>query len=44
MFYVMLIERREEQWERVGTGNVFKTAFMRNATWKEIMLGEVSTI
>lgn len=44
LFYVMLIERREEQWERVGTGNVFKTAFMRNATWKEIMLGEVSTI
>ncbi|KAK6062791.1 hypothetical protein SCUP515_13015 [Seiridium cupressi] len=37
LFYVLLIERTEERWERVGLGKVFKEAF-RNATWKEIML------
>jgi len=39
LFYVMLIERKDKQWERVGLGKVFKKAFMRNATWREIMLG-----
>ncbi|KAI0526516.1 heterokaryon incompatibility protein-domain-containing protein [Xylaria bambusicola] len=38
LFYVMLIERKNEKWERVGLGKVFKEAF-RNARWKEIMLG-----
>ncbi|KAI3343888.1 heterokaryon incompatibility protein-domain-containing protein [Ustulina deusta] len=38
LFYVLLIERKDEKWERVGLGKVFKEAF-RNAKWKEIMLG-----
>jgi len=38
LFYVLLIERKQEKWERVGLGKVFKEAFMRTATWKEIML------
>ncbi|KAI1276531.1 heterokaryon incompatibility protein [Xylaria sp. FL0933] len=38
LFYVLLIERKDEKWERVGLGKVFKEAF-RNARWKEIMLG-----
>lgn len=39
VFYVLLIERKEEKWERVGLGKVFKEAFMRTAQWREIMLG-----
>jgi hypothetical protein len=39
VFYVLLIERKEERWERVGLGKVFKEAFMRTAQWREIMLG-----
>ncbi|KAH6618813.1 heterokaryon incompatibility protein-domain-containing protein [Boeremia exigua] len=39
LFYVLLIERKDEQWERVGLGKVFKEAFMRTAKWREIMLG-----
>lgn len=38
VFYVLLIERKEEKWERVGLGKVFKEAFMRTAQWREIML------
>ncbi|KAI0408723.1 heterokaryon incompatibility protein [Xylaria palmicola] len=38
LFYVLLIERKDEKWERVGLGKVFKEAF-RDARWKEIMLG-----
>lgn len=38
LFYVLLIERKDEKWERVGLGKVFKEAF-RNARFKEIMLG-----
>ncbi|KAI0428585.1 heterokaryon incompatibility protein [Xylaria sp. FL1042] len=38
LFYVLLIERKDEKWERIGLGKVFKEAF-RNARWKEIMLG-----
>ncbi|KAI1426016.1 heterokaryon incompatibility protein [Xylaria sp. FL1777] len=38
LFYVLLIERKDEKWERVGLGKVFKESF-RNAKWKEIMLG-----
>ena len=37
LYYVMLVERKEEMWERVGLGKVFKEAF-RGSTWKEIML------
>lgn len=39
LFYMLLIERKDEKWERVGLGKVFKEAFMRTAKWKEIMLG-----
>jgi hypothetical protein len=39
VFYVLLIERKEEKWERVGLGKVFKEAFMRTAQWREILLG-----
>ncbi|KAF2865546.1 hypothetical protein BDV95DRAFT_507092 [Massariosphaeria phaeospora] len=39
VFYVLLIERKEEKWERVGLGKVFKEAFMRTAQWREIILG-----
>lgn len=39
LFYVLLIERKGEKWERVGLGKAFKEAFMRKAGWKEIMLG-----
>ncbi|KAK2009237.1 heterokaryon incompatibility protein [Colletotrichum eremochloae] len=38
LFYVLLIERRDERWERVGVGKVFKEAF-RVLKQKEIMLG-----
>ncbi|KAH8660916.1 heterokaryon incompatibility protein-domain-containing protein [Tricladium varicosporioides] len=38
LFYVLLIERKDERWERVGVGKVFKEAF-RDARFKEIMLG-----
>ncbi|KAK1978238.1 heterokaryon incompatibility protein [Colletotrichum cereale] len=38
LFYVLLIERRDERWERVGVGKVFKEAF-RGRRQKEIMLG-----
>ncbi|KAI9685988.1 MAG: hypothetical protein M1822_003971 [Bathelium mastoideum] len=38
LYYVLLIERKEEKWERIGLGKVFKEAF-RKSTWKEIMLG-----
>ncbi|KAK1573942.1 heterokaryon incompatibility protein [Colletotrichum navitas] len=38
LFYVLLIERRDERWERVGVGKVFKEAF-RGLKLKEIMLG-----
>ena len=38
LFYVLLIERKDEKWERVGLGKVFREAF-RNARWKEIVLG-----
>ncbi|KAL9066214.1 MAG: hypothetical protein Q9157_007222 [Trypethelium eluteriae] len=37
LYYVLLIERKDEKWERVGLGKVFKAAF-RDSTWKEIML------
>ncbi|RYP41952.1 hypothetical protein DL768_010414 [Monosporascus sp. mg162] len=40
LFYVLLIERRDEKWERVGVGKVFEEAF-RDARWKEIMLEDV---
>lgn len=39
VFYVLLIERKDEKWERVGLGKVFKEAFTRTAEWREIMLG-----
>ncbi|WDK23165.1 heterokaryon incompatibility protein [Colletotrichum graminicola] len=38
LFYVLLIERKDERWERVGVGKVFKEAF-RGLKLKEIMLG-----
>ena len=38
LFYVLLVRRRDEKWERVGLGKVFKEAF-RDARWKEVMLG-----
>ncbi|KAK2059682.1 HET-domain-containing protein [Colletotrichum caudatum] len=38
LFYVLLVERRDERWERVGVGKVFKEAF-RGREQKEIMLG-----
>jgi hypothetical protein len=38
LYFVLLVERKEEMWERVGVGKVFKEAF-RSSTWKEIMLG-----
>ncbi|KAK1998326.1 HET-domain-containing protein [Colletotrichum falcatum] len=38
LFYVLLVERRDERWERVGVGKVFKEAF-RGRRQKEIMLG-----
>lgn len=37
LYYVLLIERKDEKWERVGAGKVFKEAF-RAAKFKEIML------
>ncbi|KAI8309668.1 hypothetical protein K4K61_001511 [Colletotrichum sp. SAR11_59] len=37
LFYVLLIERKDEKWERVGVGKVFKEAF-HNSKQKEIML------
>ncbi|KAI8268727.1 hypothetical protein K4K58_004428 [Colletotrichum sp. SAR11_239] len=37
LFYVLLIERKDEKWERVGLGKVFKEAF-HNSKQKEIML------
>ncbi|KAF9871993.1 hypothetical protein CkaCkLH20_10625 [Colletotrichum karsti] len=37
LFYVLLIERKDEKWERVGAGKVFKESF-RSAKFKEIML------
>ncbi|KAJ2999053.1 hypothetical protein NUW58_g134 [Xylaria curta] len=33
LFYVLLIERKDEKWERVGLGKVFKEAF-RDSRWK----------
>ncbi|KAI8930942.1 hypothetical protein NX059_011957 [Plenodomus lindquistii] len=39
VFHVLLIERKEEKWERVGLGKVFKEAFLRTTEWREIMLG-----
>ena len=39
LYYVLLIQRVDEKWERVGLGKVFKEAFRRRAQWKEIMLG-----
>jgi hypothetical protein len=39
LYYVLLVERVDEKWERVGLGKVFKEAFRRNAQWREIMLG-----
>jgi Heterokaryon incompatibility protein (HET) len=38
LYYVLLVERKDEMWERVGVGKVFKEAF-RGSVWKEIMLG-----
>ncbi|GAP89253.2 putative heterokaryon incompatibility protein [Rosellinia necatrix] len=38
LFYVLLIEKKGEAWERVGVGKVFKEAF-QGARWKEIVLG-----
>jgi hypothetical protein len=38
LYYVLLIERKAEKWERVGLGKVFREAF-RSAKWREIMLG-----
>ncbi|CAI0641887.1 unnamed protein product [Colletotrichum noveboracense] len=37
LFYVLLIERKDEKWERVGVGKAFKEAF-HNSKQKEIML------
>ncbi|KAJ5007010.1 hypothetical protein K4K48_001414 [Colletotrichum sp. SAR 10_66] len=37
LFYVLLIQRKDEKWERVGVGKVFKEAF-HNSKQKEIML------
>ncbi|CCF38547.1 hypothetical protein CH063_09607 [Colletotrichum higginsianum] len=37
LFYVLLIERKDERWERVGVGKVFKEAF-RGLKQREIML------
>ncbi|KAI8188027.1 hypothetical protein K4K51_007637 [Colletotrichum sp. SAR 10_75] len=37
LFYVLLIERKDERWERVGVGKAFKEAF-HNSKQKEIML------
>ncbi|KAJ0383033.1 hypothetical protein COL922a_011307 [Colletotrichum nupharicola] len=37
LFYVLLIERKDEKWQRVGVGKVFKEAF-HNSKQKEIML------
>ena len=39
LFYVLLIERKDDmKWERVALGKAFKAAFA-NAEWKEIILG-----
>jgi hypothetical protein len=38
LFNVLLIERKDAKWERVGLGKVFKEAF-RETRWKEIILG-----
>lgn len=37
LFYVLLVERKEERWERVGVGKVFKEAF-HSSKQREIML------
>ncbi|WQF89340.1 Putative heterokaryon incompatibility [Colletotrichum destructivum] len=37
LFYVLLIERKDERWERIGVGKVFKEAF-RGLKQREIML------
>ncbi|KAF6834525.1 hypothetical protein CMUS01_06111 [Colletotrichum musicola] len=37
LFYVLLVERKEEKWERVGVGKVFKEAF-HSSKQREIML------
>jgi hypothetical protein len=38
LYYVLLVERKDEKWQRIGLGKVFKECF-RKSTWKEIMLG-----
>lgn len=43
LYYVLLIETREEVAYRVGLGKVFKEAFSnsckREAAWKEFIMG-----
>lgn len=37
LFYVLLIERKQGRWERVGLGKVFQEVF-REVAWREIVL------